>query len=58
MTTTCKFVVELEADDGYRYWSAPMPEDAVSAYIDDSRDGLSDVDHAGQCAGTCSEVKV
>lgn len=52
---SCKFVVELQADDGYRYWSASMPEDAVNAYIDASVDGLSDVDHAGDCEGTCSD---
>jgi len=55
----CLFVVELQSEDGHRYWSGSMDEERVSNYIDNSLaeygDMLSDIDHAGPCHGTCYE---
>ena len=56
-TRTCLFVVECVAEDGYRFWSASMPEAEVNQYIDGMASidyGLSDVDHTGPCHGFCS----
>ena len=47
------FVVEMEAEGGFRYWSKPMPDSEVSAYIakmESYGDHLSDVDKAAQNA--------
>jgi hypothetical protein len=56
---TCQFAVEMQAEDGYRFWSGGMNESSIDHYID----GLvavdyilSDVDHTGPgCYGTCSQ---
>jgi hypothetical protein len=53
--TKCQFAVELESESGYRFWSGGMDEDKVNDYIDNSSYGLSDVDHVGDCFGTCSD---
>lgn len=56
--SVCMFTVEMD-HDGYRYWSAPLTEDAINAYIDSQESiecMLSDVDHTGAgCFGTCSD---
>lgn len=54
----CRFVVEMQSEDGYRWWSGSMPEFDVDGYIDAAQAGgamLSDIDHAGACVGSCSE---
>lgn len=45
------YMVEMEADTGYRTWSSSMPDSKVNAYIDSFPEGymLSDVDHASRC---------
>ena len=43
------YVVEMETEDGYRYWSVPMLDVEVSGYIQtrtEYGDYLSDVDKA------------
>ena len=45
-------VVEMEHEYGYRFWSKPMREEAVSAYIEEYRNldyGLSDIDCSVKC---------
>lgn len=47
------FVVEMEQDGGYRYWSRPLPESEVDAYIakmESLGDTFSDCDVAGSDA--------
>jgi len=43
------YVVEMEAESGYRYWSKPMPHGEVAAYVENMEsygDALSDIDIA------------
>lgn len=44
-------VVEVEFDTGGRFWTKPMPDSEVDAYIGDLPESmyLSDIDHAGKC---------
>lgn len=53
---SCLFVVEMEYRDGDRWWSQPMDESLVNAYIEARIQwaGLSDIDHTGECVGNCS----
>lgn len=44
-------VVEMEREDGSRYWSRPMPESEVDAYISKMEslgDHFSDIDAAAE----------
>lgn len=50
------FVVEMERDCGSRYWSRPMPESEVDAYISKMEslgDHFSDCDVAGGSRYVC-----
>jgi hypothetical protein len=55
----CLFVVEMEAPDGYRFWSGHMTEDKIDSYINGTEPEymLSDIDHSAAtgCVGTCSD---
>lgn len=52
-------VVEMAEEDGYRFWSVPMPESWVEGYIaQKSAMGLllSDIDCSTQC--WCCQTRV
>ena len=51
----CMKVVEMEWDNGGRFWSPPMPESKVAAFIDAFPPDLfvSDID----CAPTCPHIQ-